>query len=126
MTLSSKLVAINRITQGEPIGYAATWTCPQDMDVGVIQIGYGDGYPRSAESGTPVLLNGRRASIIGRVSMDLITLDLRGHADARIGDSVVLWGADLPVEEIADHAGTIGYELTCGMTRRVRFIEDQS
>ena len=126
MTLSSKLVAINRITKGEPIGYAATWTCPEDMDVGVIQIGYGDGYPRSAESGTPVLLNGRRASIIGRVSMDLITLDLRGHGDARVGDAVVLWGPGLPVEEIAGHAGTIGYELTCGMTRRVRFVEDQS
>ena len=125
MTLSSKLVAINRIGKGEPIGYAASWTCPQDMDVGVVQIGYGDGYPRSAESGTPVLLNGRRASIIGRVSMDLITLDLREHGDACVGDRVILWGPGLPVEEIADHAGTIGYELTCGMTRRVRFIEDQ-
>lgn len=126
MTLSSKLVAINRIGKGEPVGYAATWTCPQDMNIGVVQIGYGDGYPRSAESGTPVLLNGRRASIIGRVSMDLITLDLREHGDACVGDPVVLWGPDLPVENIAGHAGTIGYELTCGMTRRVRFIEDQS
>lgn len=125
MTLSSKLVAINRIDKGEPIGYAATWTCPEEMDVGVVQIGYGDGYPRSAESGTPALLNGRRASIIGRVSMDLITLDLREHGDACVGDRVILWGPGLPVEEIADHAGTIGYELTCGMTRRVRFIEDQ-
>ncbi len=126
MTLSSKLVAINRIGKGEPIGYAATWRCPEDMDIGVVQIGYGDGYPRSAESGTPVLINGRRASIVGRVSMDLITIDLREHEDARVGDSVVLWGKDLPVEEIAMHAGTIGYELVCGMTRRVRFIEDQS
>ena len=125
MTLSSKLVAINRIAKGEPIGYAATWTCPQDMDIGVVQIGYGDGYPRSAESGTPVLLNGRRASIVGRVSMDLITVDLREHGDARVGDPVVLWGKHLPIEEIAAHAGTIGYELTCGMTRRVRFLEDQ-
>lgn len=125
MTLSSKLVAINRIKKGEPIGYAATWTCPQDMDIGVIQIGYGDGYPRSAAAGTPVLVNGRRASIVGRVSMDLITVDLRQHADARIGDPVTLWGPGLPVEEVAEHAGTIGYELVCGMTRRVRFLEDQ-
>jgi alanine racemase len=124
MTLSSKLVAINRVSKGEPIGYAATWVCSEDMDIGVVQIGYGDGYPRSAAAGTPVLVNGRRAPIVGRVSMDLITLDLRMHGDAQVGDPVVLWGGDLPVEEIAGHAGTIGYELVCGMTRRVRFIED--
>lgn len=125
MTLSSKLVAINRIAKGESIGYAGTWTCPEDMDIGVVQIGYGDGYPRSASAGTPVLVNGRRASIVGRVSMDLITVDLRKHGDARIGDGVVLWGRQLPVEEVAACAGTIGYELVCGMTRRVRFLEDQ-
>lgn len=124
MSLSSKLVAINRISKGEPIGYAATWACPEDMDIGVVQIGYGDGYPRSAESSTPVLVNGRRAAIVGRVSMDLITVDLRGHGDASVGDPVILWGQDLPIEEIAQHAGTIGYELVCGMTRRVRFVED--
>ncbi len=126
MTLSSKIVAINRIAKGEGIGYAANWICPEDMDIGVVQIGYGDGYPRSAESATPILVNGRRASVVGRVSMDLITIDLRQHADARIGDPVILWGPGLPVEEIAAHAGTIGYELVCGMTRRVRFIEDQN
>jgi alanine racemase len=124
MTLSSKLVAINRISEGEAIGYAATWTCPQDMDIGVVQIGYGDGYPRSAAAGTPVLVNGRRAPVVGRVSMDLVTVDLRGHDDARVGDPVTLWGPDLPVEEVAGHCGTIGYELVCGMTRRVRFLED--
>jgi alanine racemase len=126
MTLSSKLVAINRVRAGQAIGYAATWVCPEDMDVGVIQIGYGDGYPRSARSGTPVLVNDRRAPIIGRVSMDLVTVDLREHADAKIGDPVILWGRGLAVEEIAECAGTIGYELVCGMTRRVRFLEDQS
>jgi alanine racemase len=124
MTLSSKLVAINRIGRGESIGYAATWICPEDMDIGVAQIGYGDGYPRSAEAGTPVLVNGRRAPIVGRVSMDLITVDLRLHGDARIGDPVVLWGRGLPVEEVASRASTIAYELVCGMTRRVRFQED--
>lgn len=125
MTLSSKLVAVNRVGRGEAIGYAATWVCPEDMDIGVIQIGYGDGYPRSAAAGTPVLVNGRRAPLVGRVSMDLITVDLRGHAGARVGDPVVLWGPGLPVEEVAGHAGTIGYALVCGMTRRVRFLEDQ-
>jgi alanine racemase len=126
MTLSSKLIAINRVARGEAIGYAASWVCPEDMDIGVVQIGYGDGYPRSAMSGTPVLVNGRRAPLVGRVSMDLVTVDLRQHGDARIGDPVVLWGRDLPVEEIAIAAGTIGYELTCGMTRRVRFLEDSN
>lgn len=124
MTFSSKLIAINRIAAGEPVGYAATWQCPEDMDVGVIQVGYGDGYPRSATAGTPVLVDGIRVPIVGRVSMDLISVDLRMAPKARIGDRVVLWGEGLPVEEIAAHAGTIGYELTCGMTRRVRFLED--
>lgn len=126
MTLSTKLIAINRVHKGEHVGYAATWETPEDMNVGVAAIGYGDGYPRHVAPGTPVLINGVRASVIGRVSMDLITLDLRNHPDARIGDPVVLWGRGLPVEEIALHAGTIGYELTCGVTRRVRFAEEES
>lgn len=126
MTFASKLVAINRVARGEAIGYAATWRCPEDMDVGVVQVGYGDGYPRSAQAGTPVLVGGVRVPLIGRVSMDLVCVDLRSAPQARIGDRVVLWGEGLPVEEIADHAGTIGYELTCGMTRRVRFLEDEA
>jgi alanine racemase len=93
------------------------------MDVGVVAIGYGDGYPRGARSGTPVLVRGVRVPVIGRVSMDLMTVDLRGLAEARVGDPVVLWGPGLPVEEVAGHAGTIGYELTCSITRRVRFVE---
>ncbi|MDR3386422.1 MAG: alanine racemase [Rudaea sp.] len=124
MTLSTKLISINRIQRGERIGYAAAWQCPDDMPVGVAAIGYGDGYPRSAPSGTPVLVGSTRAAIIGRVSMDLIAIDLRAVADARVGDHVVLWGRELPVEEIAAHAGTISYDLTCGMTRRVLFAED--
>jgi alanine racemase len=126
MTLSTKLIAINRVRKGERVGYAVTWEAPEDMNVGVAAIGYGDGYPRHAESGTPVLVKGVRANVIGRVSMDLITLDLRGAPDAKIGDTVVLWGRGLPVETIAAHAGTIGYDLTCGVTRRVRFVEDES
>jgi alanine racemase len=126
MTLSTRLIAVNRVRKGEHVGYAATFECPEDMDVGVAAIGYGDGYPRHAAAGTPVLVKGTRASLIGRVSMDLVTIDLRGHPGARVGDPVVLWGRGLPVEEIASHAGTIGYELTCGVTRRVRFVEDES
>lgn len=126
MTLSSKLIAINPVRRGEPVGYGGTWRCPQDMPIGIASIGYGDGYPRSAPSGTPVLVGGRRAAIAGRVSMDLIAIDLRDVADARIGDPVVLWGRELPIEEVAERAGTISYELACGMTRRVLFVEDDS
>ena len=123
MTLATRLIAINRVRKDEPVGYSATWTCPEDMDIGVAAIGYGDGYPRSAPSGTPVLVRGVRVPLVGRVSMDLMTLDLRGAPNARVGDPVVLWGPQLPVEEIAAAAGTISYELTCSITRRVRFTE---
>ena len=84
--------------------------------------GYGDGYPRAAPAGTPVQVNGQPAQVIGRVSMDLMAIDLRG-VDARVGDPVILWGPELPVERIAEGAGTIAYELTCSITRRVRFVE---
>ena len=123
MTLSTRLIAINRIAKGERIGYSATWACPEDMDVGVAAIGYGDGYPRRAPPGTPVLVNGVRVPVIGRVSMDLMTLDLRAAPQASVGDLVTLWGPDLPVEVVAAAAETISYELTCSITRRVRFVE---
>jgi alanine racemase len=124
MTLSTRLISVKNIKRGESVGYAATWQCPEDMPVGVAAIGYGDGYPRSAPSGTPVLVNGVRAAIVGRVSMDLIAIDLRDAPTSEVGDRVVLWGRGLPVEEIAEHAGTISYDLTCGMTKRVLFVED--
>jgi alanine racemase len=120
MTLHTRLISIKRLRQGEPVGYGGTWICPEDMDVGVAAVGYGDGYPRHAPSGTPVLLNGREAALVGRVSMDMITLDLRRHPEARIGDPVVLWGEGLPVERIAQAAGTISYTLLCGVTARVK------
>jgi alanine racemase len=126
MTLSTRLVAINQLAKGERVGYNGTYECPEDMAVGVAAIGYGDGYPRSAVAGTPVLVNGHEASLIGRVSMDLITIDLRGIPDARTGDRVTLWGEGLPVETVAAAAGTLSYDLTCGMTRRVLFVEDES
>ena len=90
--------------------------------MGVAAIGYGDGYPRHAPSGTPVLVNGERAPMIGRVSMDMICIDLRGLSPAAIGDPVVAWGPELPVEEVAQHAGTIGYELLCGIAGRVERV----
>jgi alanine racemase len=125
MTLATRLISTKVVRRGESIGYASTWRCPEDMPVGVAAIGYGDGYPRHVGADTPVLIRGRRAAIVGRVSMDLITIDLRAVADAQVGDRVVLWGAELPVEEIAACAGTISYDLTCGMTKRVLFVEDE-
>jgi alanine racemase len=119
MTLETRLIAVNRIAAGEAIGYSGTWTCPEDMPVGVAAVGYGDGYPRHAPSGTPVLVNGVRVPLVGRVSMDMITLDLRPVPDARPGDRVVLWGEGLPVEEVARSAGTIAYPLLVGLTARV-------
>jgi len=126
MTLSTRLIAINQIPKGEAVGYGRTWVCPEDMPVGVAAIGYGDGYPRHAPSGCPVLVNGKRVPLIGRVSMDMITVDLRSQPDARVGDQVVLWGKGLPVEEVAKLSGTIGYELVCGVTPRVEFITRDS
>jgi len=123
MTLSTRLISVNRIAKGERIGYSATWECPEDMPVGVAAIGYGDGYPRHAPPGTPVLVGGRRTQLIGRVSMDLMTVDLRGLPEAKVGDPVTLWGPELPVEIIAAAADSISYELTCSITRRVRFVE---
>jgi len=123
MTLQTQIIAVNRFKKGDTIGYSGTWTCPEDMSVGVAAIGYGDGYPRHAGSGTPVLVNGRRTQLVGRVSMDMICIDLRTIPDAQIGDPVILWGEGLPVEEIARSASTISYELFCGITQRVEFVE---
>ena len=122
MKLSTRLIAVNRVRKGERVGYSATWECPEDMDVGVAAIGYGDGYPRTVPSGTPVLVNGQRVPLVGRVSMDLMTIDLRTLPNAKVGDEVTLWGPQLPVEEIASAAATISYELTCSITRRVRAV----
>jgi alanine racemase len=123
MTLQSRLIAVNHFPKGSPIGYGGSWVCPEDMPVGVVAAGYGDGYPRHAPSGTPLLLNERRVPLIGRVSMDMLNVDLRGQPQARVGDPVVLWGQGLPAEEIAARAGTIAYELFCGVTQRVRIEE---
>jgi alanine racemase len=120
MTLKSSLMAINHLKKGDCIGYGSSWCCPEDMPVGVVAIGYGDGYPRHARSGTPVLVNGQRCQLVGRVSMDMITVDLRNVA-AAVGDEVILWGEGLPAEEVAESAGTISYELFCGVTSRVSY-----
>lgn len=121
MTLASRLIAIRRYPKDAAIGYGAAYRCPEDMAVGVAAVGYADGYHRALPSGTPVLVRGRRVPIVGRVSMDMISVDLRGAPDAQVGDGVTLWGPGLPVEDIAGRAGTVAYELLCGLTQRVRF-----
>lgn len=123
MTLSAKLIAIKHLKKGDKIGYGCTWSCLEDMPVGIVGIGYGDGYPRHAKSGTPTLLHGKECPLVGRVSMDMIAIDLRQCPAAKIGDRVVLWGDDLPIEKIAEYADTIPYELLCNVTQRVEFIE---
>ena len=119
MTLSTRLIAVTARRKGDAVGYGGDWVCPEDMSVGVAAIGYGDGYPRHAGNGMPVMLNGRRAALVGRVSMDMISIDLRGQPEANVGDEVILWGEDLPVEEVAAAAGTLSYELLCGVSSRV-------
>ena len=121
MTLTSQLIAVKTLLKGATVGYSGIWECPEDMPVGIVAIGYGDGYPRHAVSGTPVLVNGQRVPLIGRVSMDMLCVDLRTVPEAHVGDYVTLWGEGLAVEEVARYAGTIGYELLCQLTGRVVF-----
>lgn len=119
MTLAARVIAIKPLARGEAVGYGGSWVAPRDTRIGVISIGYGDGYPRHAPSGTPVLVNGVRVPLVGRVSMDMITVDL-GELPVQLGDTAVLWGEGLPADEVAAHAGTISYELFCRLTARVR------
>ena len=128
MRLESALIAVRDLRAGDAVGYGGSWTCPEAMPVGLVAGGYGDGYPRHAPSGTPLLVGGRRVSLIGRVSMDTVCVDLRPcvHAgvDARVGDPVVLWGADPSIDEVATAAGTIAYELMTGVTPRVPRVHE--
>lgn len=119
MTLKSTLIAINHCQTGDRIGYGGHFRCPEPMPIGVVAIGYGDGYPRHASNGTPVLVNGVRCPLVGKVSMDMLCVDLRPLRNVAIGDEAVLWGQGLPVEEIAHCADMIPYELLCGITSRV-------
>lgn len=118
MTLSSRLIAITPVKKGGRVGYGGTWEAPEDMHVGVVGVGYGDGYPQFAKSGTPVLVNGVECPLVGRVSMDMLTVDLRNQPRAQIGDPVVLWGEGLPVERVAALSQTSAYEILTRMTPR--------
>ena len=121
MTLSSSLIAVRTHKAGEPVGYGGTWVSPKDTKLGVVAMGYGDGYPRNAPEGTPVLINGRKVPIVGRVSMDMLTVDLGADSQDKVGDETIFWGKDLLIEEIAEHIGVISYELITKLTPRVIF-----
>ncbi|MCL1038617.1 alanine racemase [Shewanella submarina] len=119
MDLKSRLISVREHKSGQPVGYGGYWHADRDTRLGVVAIGYGDGYPRNAPEGTPVWINGRRVPVVGRVSMDMLTVDLGPDATDVVGDDVLLWGEALPVEEVAEHIGTIAYELMTKLTPRV-------
>ncbi|HHJ38949.1 MAG: hypothetical protein AXA67_10720 [Methylothermaceae bacteria B42] len=123
MTLKSRVITAKNLAEGESVGYGGTWTSQRPTRLGVVAAGYGDGYPREVPSGTPVLVEGKRVPLVGRVSMDMISVDLTDHPELQAGAEVVLWGAGLPVEEIARYAGTLPYTLICGITARVAKVE---
>ena len=123
MTLSSELIAIQDLEPGEGVGYGQTFRCTTRMRIGVVACGYADGYPRHAPSGTPVMVEGVITRTAGRVSMDMITIDLTPVPQARIGSAVELWGEGVPIDDVATSAGTVGYELMCALAPRVPVIE---
>ena len=122
MTLRSEIISVRELNAGERIGYGGMFRAEAPMRVGVVACGYADGYPRHAPTGTPVLVKGRRTHTLGRVSMDMLSVDLSALPDADVGSGVTLWGAGLPVEEVARAAGTISYELLCALTARVPVV----
>jgi alanine racemase len=124
MRLQSRIIAVQRIRRGASVGYGSRWTAARDTRLGVVACGYADGYPRACGTGTPVLVDGVRTRTVGRVSMDMITVDLEPVPAARLGSEVTLWGegpagSRLSIDEVARAAGTIGYELMCALAARV-------
>jgi len=124
MSLTSEIIGIQSLKRGDKVGYGGLFTADREMRIGVVACGYGDGYPRHAYNGTPVLVDGVRVPMVGRVSMDMLCVDLSDVPRAGIGSPVTLWGAGLPVEEVAAAAGTVSYELLCALARRVP-VEDR-
>jgi alanine racemase len=122
MTLKSKLIAVQELRANDSVGYGGIYTASRAHRVGVIACGYADGYPRHAPNGTPVLVCGRKVRTAGRVSMDMMTVDLTDVPEAVIGSPVVLWGEGLPVDDVAAASSTVGYQLLCGVSRRVPFV----
>ncbi len=120
MTLRSALISVQDLQPGDSVGYGSLFCAPAPMRIGVVACGYADGYPRHAPTGTPILVDGVRSRLLGRVSMDMLAVDLTPVPAARVGSSVTLWGDGLPIDEVAAAADTIGYELMCAVAPRVR------
>ena len=123
MTLRSQIIGMQDIAAGEFVGYGSRYEAAGNIRVGVVACGYADGYPRHAPEGTPVLVDGVRTGLIGRVSMDMLMVDLTQVPGAQVGSTVTLWGQGMPIDEVALAAGTIGYELMCALASRVPVIE---
>ena len=126
MTLQTSLISSQIFKKGASVGYGARYRCSEDMPVGIIAFGYGDGYPITAQDGTPVLVNNIECSLIGRVSMDMIAVDLRNCPKAKIGDPVTLWGTGLPLEQVVKHTSNITWDLLTGVQNRVKFLWTRS
>jgi alanine racemase len=122
MTLETEIISIKDLPAGTHIGYGARFKCPRDLRVAVIAMGYGDGYPRTALDGTPVLINNKRCQLVGKISMDMAVIDLTNCLDAKISDKVTLWGDGLPIEEVAKFTQNSVYDLLTAMQNRVKFI----
>lgn len=123
MSLTARVLAVQRLAAGETLGYGSRWRAPRESRIGVLACGYADGYPRVAPDGTPVWVGSRRVPLVGRVSMDMITVDLTDAPQVRVGDEAELWGEHIPIDEVAELAGTSGYELMCALARRVPVVE---
>ena len=119
MSLESALISVRELAAGEPIGYGGRFVCDRPTRVGVVAMGYADGYPRHAQDGTPVAVSGCLSRIIGRVSMDMLTVDLSDIPHARVGDPVQLWGDQVAANDVAAASGTIAYQLFTGVSRRI-------
>lgn len=119
MTLESAIIGLRRVPRGESVGYAGAWTARRESRIAIVAGGYGDGILRSMKGGSPVLIDGRRAPLVGRVSMDMIAVDVTDLPEPHVGTRCLLWGPGLPVEEVASHAGTVSYEMLCGVRQRV-------
>lgn len=124
MTLQSKIISTRELPIGEPIGYGGSFITQNPTRIGVVAIGYADGYPRQAPNDTPVMINGKRSRIIGRVSMDMLTVDLTNHPEADLGTDVELWGNHVTASEVAAHCNTISYQLFCNIKRVVRLYNN--
>lgn len=122
MQLESRILSLRDCRAGDSVGYGGGWRCERDMRIAVVAVGYADGVHRATPPGTPLRLHDVEVPLVGRVSMDMLTIDVTAVPQAAVGDAVQLWGAALPAERIAGHVGTIAYELFCGLTQRVRFV----